>query len=220
MEKLEKIQEVSPQESILKRREIIAPPGFVSVFHETSDESIQEIDRKGLMINTEIKSEDKSMAMKLSEIIDKFRPDALKSFGISRNNIYAHPVSDDDKVIGNGKLLELKVDPRKCYVGDMNIITDIAFNFRKTDKVRTLSKEYWDNLITLDIFLRWYKKAETAEGSETIKNPEEFKDDEPTFTEGRFYLLKNGSDDYPSYIDNPEVLIPQNIPQQHIRVVE
>ncbi|PIR41968.1 MAG: hypothetical protein COV30_00890, partial [Candidatus Yanofskybacteria bacterium CG10_big_fil_rev_8_21_14_0_10_37_15] len=91
--------EIKKRESIFERQEIIAPPNFVSVFHETREEFLPAIDKDGLKINTEVKNIGKAEAMaRKNALIDKFRPKELIIKGISRNNIYAYPFLE----YGNG----------------------------------------------------------------------------------------------------------------------
>ncbi|MBP9822225.1 MAG: hypothetical protein KBC81_02135 [Candidatus Pacebacteria bacterium] len=267
----------SNNESILARKEIIAPPGFVSVFHETKEQFLKSIDTGGLQIGAEVKNVGGAGWMpRRNSAIDELRPEALRAQGVSRiGNIYAYPfleignglsgadqrfikrdinnlkrdfqgfakyypdvlvrrgVKTEEEYIAQmndpaylkkeypGEVLEMKVDPDKCYVGDMYFITLIMEDMRyftEQEAVERNGKEYWKNLITLKDFLTWYRKPEWAENGNDIENADQFKDGEDINTMD-YCLLKGAPDGLPKGIREPEILIPQDIPQVHIRLV-
>lgn len=278
MENQEPHFETRKQESILERREIIAPQNFVSVFHETREEFLSAIDQDGLRGNIEVKNiGDAATMARRNKIIDDFRPEELKARGISRNNIYAYPfleyghgligadqrfikrderslrdqfesfqtyspeflkklgVSSPDEFIRKmtdpeylksqypGEVIEMKVDPQKCYVGDLEYITRIMDDMHRdrseSEATQRQAEEYWGNLITLEDFLRWYRKPEWAEDGNSIKDAEEYKGGEPLGT-SEFCPIKGAPDNFPWRIYQPEILIPENISQDHIRLVK
>lgn len=278
MENQELHFEAKKRESISERQEIIAPQNFVSVFHETREEFLPAIDRDGLKGNIEVKniSEAEAMARK-NAIIDNFRPEELKTKGISRNNIYAYPflehghgligadqrfvkrderslrdqfesfqtyssdflrklgVSTPDEYVRKmtnsdylksqypGEIIEMRVDPQKCYVGDLEYITRIMDDMYRgrseSEATQGQAEEYWKNLVTLEDFLKWYRKPEWAEDGDSIKDADEYKDGEPLGT-SEFYPIKGVPDNFPWRIHQPEILIPEDISQDHIRLVK
>jgi len=227
------------KESILTRDKIEAPANFVSVFHETKEEFIESIDKGGLKLDTETKNIGDSDEMVLrNRLIDKYRPKKLQQFGVSRQNIYAYPYLEHGHGLGGaankfakdhrrfqreqpGEILELKVDPAKCYIGRMEYITNIHADIAQgllpeEEAIEFWAKEYWDQIITLQDFLKWYKKPEFDEEGEPI-NPQDYKV-EPV--RDIFYLLKDAPEELAQQIEIPEILIPEDIPQKHIKVVK
>lgn len=278
MENQEPHFETKKPESILERQEIIAPPNFVSVFHETKQEFLPAIDKTGLITNIETKNIGEAEAMaRRNAIIDNFRSEELKVKGISRNNIYGYPfleyghgligadqrfIKRDERFLRDefetrqkyspdflhklgantldeyvrkmtdpeylksqypGEVIELKVDPQKCYVGDLEYITRIMDDMHRgrteNDAVQQQAEEYWKNLITLEDFLKWYKKPEWAEDGNSIKDTDDYKDGEPLGA-SEFYPIKGAPDNFPWRIHQPEILIPENIPQDHMKLVK
>lgn len=122
-----------------------------------------------------------------------------------------------------GEIIELKVDPQKCYVGDLKYITrimdDIHRGWSENEAAQQQAEIYWKNLITLENFLKWYKKPEYTEDGNSIKDADEYKGGEPLGT-SEFYPIKGAPDSFPWRICQPEVLIPENVPQDHIKLVK
>lgn len=121
-----------------------------------------------------------------------------------------------------GEIVEFKVDPQKCYVGDLEYITrimdDMRRGFAEDEAAQQQAMEYWNNLITLDDFLKWYRKPEWTEDGNDIKDIDEYRDGEPLETSA-FYPIKGTPNDFPQLIHQPEILIPEDIPQRHIKLV-
>ncbi len=278
MKNQEQSFETKKRESILERQEIIAPPNFVSVFHETKEELLPAIDQGGLKTNIETKNIGGAESMvRRNAIIDSFRPEELKAKGISRNNLYGYPfleyghglVGADQRFIKReerflrdgfetmqkyspdflrklgvdspeayvtkmtdpqylksqypGEVIELKVDPKKAYVGDLEYITRIMEDMRRgwteNEAAQQQAEEYWKNLVTLEDFLIWYKRPEWAEDGESIKDADNYRDGEPSGT-SEFCPIKGAPDSFPWRIQQPEILIPEDVPQEHIMLVK
>ena len=122
-----------------------------------------------------------------------------------------------------GEVLEVKVNPEKCYVGDVqyiNKIVQIGAQFSDADKkhVQEYAEAYWKNMITLKEFLEWYKKPEWDESVNDIKDCEQYRD-EWVDTSNEYSVLKGAPEHFPDHIEVPEILIPTSIPQAHIRVL-
>ncbi|MFA5188133.1 MAG: hypothetical protein WC460_02090 [Patescibacteria group bacterium] len=266
-----------PQESIITRDKIEAPPNFVSVFHETKIEFLPPINQTGLKARIESKGKGRNEEMKKrNKLIDQYLPENLKKLGLSRNNIYAYPflerghgllgadrrfIKKGDFAIGQeftafsegaryilkemgvktlaeykakvndpvylknkypGEVLEIKVDPEKCYVGDLEYIVRIQDlmdrGWTREDAGEEQAKYYWQKLITLKDFLKWYREPEWAEDNNNIKNAEDFK--EEIYSASDYHLLKGAPDNLPETIYHPEILIPADIPQKHIKLVQ
>ena len=263
--------------SLLERQEIIAPPNFVSVFHETKEDSLPSIDQSGLRVDVETKNIGEHGTMqRRNALIDALRPEELKAKGLSRSNIYAYPFLEEGhglfgadqrfirrderdlkdsfersqkyspdflKKLGTptveeyirkitdpaylkseypGEVIEMKVDPDQCYVGDLYSITLIMEDMRwftEQEAIERNGKKYWDNLVTLKDFLTWYRKPEYAENGNDIQDAEQFKDGEDVNTM-MYCLLKDAPDTLPKEIKDPEILIPKDIPQDHIKLVK
>ncbi len=270
------------KESIRERKEIKAPAGFVSVYHETTAAAIPTIDSNGLRHGSEKNMSGAEAMDKRNQMIDKYRPEHLIRLGISRNNLFAYPylqyghglmgadlrhvglhkseaglrmmyggdmfermssfwledhgIKTEDELIAKlqdpkfqrelhpeGEILEFKVDPKTSYVGDMEYITRIydnmqRFRFSEDEEVAYQAKQYWEGVVSLEDFLKWYKKPEYAEDGNNYENPEQFKQ-EP-FGGWSFQLLKGAPEGLPEQIQIPEIMIPQDIPQEHIRMLE
>lgn len=266
------------RESILERREIIAPPNFASVFHETKSEFLPAIDKEGLRADIETKNIGSAKEMaKRNALIDQFCPENLKEKGVSRSNIYAYPflergngffgaaerfkerkeerlraefedyqkyspqslrkmevntAEEYAKKMTNpeylrakypGEVIELKVAPQKCYVGDLENITRIMdltrHGWPEDEAVEWQAKIYWRDLMTLEEFIKWYKEAQWAEDGDSIRDADQFRDGEPLGAYD-FYPIKGAPKNFPWRIIQPEILIPENIPQDHIRIIK
>ena len=122
-----------------------------------------------------------------------------------------------------GEVIEMKVDPQKCYVGDLEYITrimdDMYRGWSESEATQHQAEEYWKNIITLEDFLRWYKKPEWTEDGNEIKDADEYRDGEP-LTTSEFYPIKGAPKNFPRKIHQPEILIPEDVPQDHIRLVK
>ena len=145
--------------------------------------------------------------------------------GVNTPDEYVEKMTDPEYLKSEypGEVVEMKVDPEKTYVGDLEYITrimdDMSRGWSEHEAVQNQAKEYWGNLITLEDFFKWYKKPEWAEDSNSIKDGDDYKNGEPWSNAG-FYLIKDAPDNLPSMIHQPEILIPENIPQDHIKLVK
>jgi hypothetical protein len=158
------------------------------------------------------------------DLIKKHRPAYLQEIGTPTYEEYVAKMRDPDYLRSRypGEVLQTKVDPERCYVGDLEFITriydDMKHGWSEAEAVETQSAEYWKKAISLKDFLKWYKKPEWAEDGDSIKDAEEFKDGEPDTASG--YLLRTGAPDhFPNKIDTPEIMIPDDIPQEHIKLL-
>lgn len=182
-----------------------APKGWVSVFRESSVEELMFIVREGLSVfHEEVRD---SGILQEMEMLDRFRPKRIVDRGISRMDaISAIPSAMGGSMPLSGRrvLLEMKVDPRECFVGDMdylNYAVPFGGGGRRADgRYRSAFRRYWDSLITLSDFLKHYTKVSMPEGDHWLKV-----DRAPLRLPDAFF--------------SPEVLIMSpNVSAQHIRI--
>lgn len=190
--------------SIRNRKEVIAPTHFVSVYHELRDiTALDAIDREGLQVSP---SDLHGYGMaRRNALIDFHRTEALRAKGARRKSVYACPSIKNGSGFSTleelqGRTLEMKVDPRTCFVGDMEQVSRIQDritfdNMSEEAAVERYAPWYWKGMITLEDFLKWYDEGEQG-FSKKPAAPKEL----PTF-------------------ELPEILIPYNIPQEHIKLV-
>ncbi|HBU28040.1 TPA: hypothetical protein DEB00_02910 [Candidatus Uhrbacteria bacterium] len=259
--------EKDPSTSIFTRQEIIAPKDFVSVFHETSPQRLQDIDAYGLHFDVEVRNfSNPTLISAFNDILNKARPEWAKQAKLDRGQVlFAYPnlelghgmggLADErfndkkhiatfetiqkynpedlqkhgittweeyrDYVISEiqqskktqGALLELKVDPTTSFVGDLKLIEDARFFADRTLREQALTN-YWLSVIAFTDFQKWYKiPTENEQGID-----EELRD--PSGWGGRGYMAIKGAPAHlPDAIVTAEIMIPQDIPQEHIRVV-
>lgn len=183
-----------------------APKNWVSVFRETSLDELLYIAREGLTAyHQEVKHPDMLQEM---ELLDSFRTEKAIKNGISRiEAIAAMPNEDHDPYNGFGRrsvTLEMKVDPKDCYVGDtdyLNYAMPYANSRRSgAEKFRSAFTKYWDSMIPFLSFLKYYTKVELPEG--------------------HHWLKKSGAPrQLPDAIFAPEVLVmTPSVSAQHIRI--
>jgi hypothetical protein len=147
----------------------------------------------------------------------------IAKLGVKTAEEYIGKVTDPEylKKVYPGEVIEMKVDPEKVYVGDLNFITQIQEGLRwytEQESVEANGKDYWASIVSLKDFFRWYRYPEYAENGNDVKTSEEYKDGKDVNTMA-YCLLKGAPDYLPSEIKLPEILIPQDIPQEHIKLV-
>lgn len=185
-----------------------APRGWVSVFRESSLDELLRIARDGLGVPPpELRLPEMRDEM---ELLDRFRPPHLVRQGISRlDAIYATPTTETPKLPFRKEhiVLEIKVDPAECYVGDMDFITCLipfigVRGRANLEKYRGAFRRYWETVISLKEFRRSYRRVETDDGEH--------------------WMLKSGSrKDLPKTFFEPEVLVmTPRISQRLIRIVK
>jgi hypothetical protein len=184
-----------------------APKHWVSVYRESSLDELLRIAKGGLSVPPpEMRLPEMRDEM---DLLDRFRPADLVRRGVSRlEAIYAAPTTETPKLPFRKEhiVLELKVDPVDCYVGDMDFITClipfIGVRGRSgLEKYRGAFRKYWESVIPFKEFRRSYRCLETADG--------------------RQWVLKPGArKPLPRTYFDPEVLVmTHRISQRHIRIV-
>lgn len=183
-----------------------APKGWVSVFRECSLEEIVRIGREGLSPSPpEMRPPDFRQEM---ELLDAHRPAALVKQGVSRlNAIYAVPTPDTPKLPHRHEhiVIEVRVNPEECVVGDMDFITAIipfigAQRFGM-DKYQGAFRKYWESVIPFADFLRHYRRTETFAGSQ-------------------WFAKRSAPPRLPKMFFAPEIMVmTPTISREHIRIV-
>jgi len=184
------------------------PDDYVSVYHTTYSDAVKSIDNNGLLTTKQIKNQ------AAQAYIDRYRKSVNPKYqgdveNISRANcIYAFLDKDEYKNQFGGRsdggliTLELKVDPKNCYIIDFELSTrtllvaltqNSPYNLSASSFTIDSFRDYWSQVVSLTDYLEYYENG----------------------------LLKEGAPDgFPDYIENPEVIITKNVPQSHIRKVE
>lgn len=215
---------------IVEREVINAPSSYVSVYHESKTNRLNQIEREGLVPGREPNIMDNYQMKRKNAAINQVRPANLIELGISRENLYAYPFLEyghglsgaperftdankgrDKRQLERdfpGEVLEIKVDPEHAYVADMELINQIAYAIERSNKplqevARVYGKEYWSTLMSLKDFLTWFKKPEGVDDYSL-----------------RPFTRKEGApDSLPDSMMIPEVLIPKPVPPDNIRVL-
>jgi hypothetical protein len=256
-------------ESIRNRDTIDAPPNFVSVYHETRLDALDDIDTYGLQYDTENSNfmdspqNKEGVLASLNKTLEKLRPDWAKKAGLDRRQVIygyldletghgmggyadeafsdrkhqdtfetmrkygpetlekfsvttwkewkAYVLSEIQKRKAGGAILELKVDPKACYVGDIHNIEEARYPDLPQDVREERLQQYWDSMITLEDLQRWYRVPHADEDlNQDLADPTLFRG---------FAKLKEAPANLPDEIDQPEVLVTKDVPQKHIRMV-
>ncbi len=148
----------------------------------------------------------------------------LQEYGINSLEDFITHRTDPEKLRNDypGEVIEMKVDPERCYVGDLEHVTrimeDMSRGLSEKEALSQQAEQYWLKLISLADFLRWYRKPEWSDNGEDIVNAEDYQE-EPWLATG-FHLLKGAPDNLPTEITTPEILIPEDVPQAHIKLVK
>jgi len=148
---------------------------------------------------------DEKMLRDQFETFRTYSPNYLRKLGTSTPEEFIKKMTDPEYLRREypGEVLQIKVDPKKCYVGDVEYITrimdDIHRGFTESQAVQLEGEIYWICMVTLEDFLKWYRKPKGAYS---------------------YTLLKDAPNNLPSEFILPEILIPENVPQNHIKLVK
>jgi len=184
-----------------------APKHWKSVYRPCTIEELMRVAREGLTVpSPNLRPADHRTEL---ETLDRFRPAAVARSGLSRlHTIDASPTPDISKFPfrRDEVVLEMKVDPSECFVGDIDYIAGIApfvdARRRRLEKFSGAFRKYWESMIPLRDFCRYYRKIDTADGTHWILSP-------------------RAPRGLPESIFLPEVLIMnQRISPRHVRVVK
>lgn len=153
------------------------PRSWVSVYRESSLDELLRIARDGLCVpRPEMRLPEMRDEM---ELLDRFRPPQIMKRGISRlDAIYATPTTETPKLPFRKEhiVLEIKVDPAQCYVGDMDFITCLipfmgVRGRSSMEKYRGAFRRYWETVIPFREFRRSYRRVETTDGDHWMVKP-------------------------------------------------
>ena len=153
-----------------------APKGHVSVYREASREELHRIAQEGIAVPPpELRHPDMRAEM---ELLDRHRPAHILRKGISRlSAIYAVPTQETPRLPFRKEffVLEMKVDPKESFVGDMDFITClipfIGASRTGLDKYAGAFTKYWDSVIPLKDFHKHYRRVPTGDGDHWIAKP-------------------------------------------------
>jgi hypothetical protein len=141
------------------------------VFHEGTPNQLESILTNGLKKESRGDKGSDTWIIKTDAYLDARRPKYLIEDGVSRDdNIYAYyptgssvidivdgaPIPIDAFIRAKkGSLLELTVDPRRCYVSDLDTYDAIKAAFSQHESPGTLeqlARSYWNKIIRLDTY--------------------------------------------------------------------
>ena len=136
------------------------------VYHEINPAQLDTILADGLMRSSSGSKTNDMTIVKTDQLLDSYRPDNLRNSGVSReNNLYGYFTVDNkiaDIITGqlvavsdfvaksDQAVLRLTIDPKYCYVSDLDLYDNIRIIIEANDQDPTLpdlAKYYWDNLL-------------------------------------------------------------------------
>lgn len=182
------------------------PKGWRSVFRECPVEDLARISREGMKPTPEeARHPELSREMKL---LDRCRPARLVRQGISRSAAISGvpALANTGQALGGDRVvLEMKVDPARCYVGDadflLNFLPFVGTDRETLERYRGLFRQYWKSVIPMEEFRSGYVRVETAGAPHWIAK-------------------KGVTAGQPRTFFAPEVLVMVSvIPKRHLRIV-
>lgn len=152
-----------------------APRNWVTVYRECSIDELARIAKEGLRVpEAEMRHPNNRQEM---ELLDKFRPEHIEQMGVSRlKAIYAVPTPETPRLPYKKEraILEMKVDPRNGFVGDMDFITALIpfINARGSgvEQYHGALRRYWESVIPLENFYQNYYHTESSSGANWVRN--------------------------------------------------
>jgi hypothetical protein len=146
------------------------PADWVTVWRECSPEELIVVTQHGLAVPAPANRPPEYRQE--MELLDSFRPSVVSERGISRlRSIYASPSPEDVPCLPHRRerlVVEMRIDPRQAYVGDMDFITGlISFmgaNKFGIEQFHGAYRKYWDSVMPLTYFLDRYRREDTADG--------------------------------------------------------
>ena len=184
------------------------PADWVSVWRECSPEELARAAKRGLSVSLpEMRPPEIRQEM---ELLDSFRPESIIQQGISRlNSIYASPSPEDVPQSPHRQeriVVEMRIDPKEAYVGDMNFITClipfIGASRVGMDRFHGAFRKYWESIVPLGDFMRLYERIEKPDGSCWMNYHSE-------------------DDSVPKIFSAPEIMIlTPTISEKHIRLLK
>lgn len=143
----------------------------MKVYHEIRPETLESALKNGLVCTSRGDKGDDTAIVNTDKFLDNHLPRALAQQGVSRdNNLYAYVHTDGAVIdITNGahvpidtfvasskqQVLELDIDPERCFVSDLDSYDALKSAFEHpTDqpKLELLAKSYWNKVTPLSQF--------------------------------------------------------------------
>lgn len=143
----------------------------MKVYHETTLNTVGSMLANGIKKSETGSKSDEKAIIKTDALLDEYRPHHLKEAGVSRqDNIYCYLRTGDSIVeIINGDhvalrdfvthsdqaVLEIEVDPNRCYVSDLDTYDALknTINSGKDKKrINELATSYWHKVVKLSDF--------------------------------------------------------------------
>ena len=137
-------------------------------YHEIKSSSLSEVLENGLKCTSRGEKGDDHDIIQTDTLLDKYRPDSLRTAGVSRdNNLYAYTAVNGKIVnITDGThvdihdfvkksrqtVLKLATDPRRCFVSDLDAydrVIDAIKSHKSAESLKMLANEYWSRLTPL-----------------------------------------------------------------------
>jgi hypothetical protein len=137
------------------------------IYHVVNSDAVDAILKEGLKRVSRGEKGNDNAIIKTDAFLDNLRPQTIEMAGLSRNNnIYGYlpvkdrvidirdgKVVDKEKIINSGNtLLQLTIDPKRCYISDLEIYDAIKdqFDSKKDTHLTRLASKYWSNVTRLD----------------------------------------------------------------------
>lgn len=146
-------------------------------FHELSPDAAQAALERGLLQGTSGEKTDDDIAA-TDRFLNARRPQSLIEKGVDRHmNLYCY-LSHGGKIIdiSSGKtlsapaftagrpqsLLQVEVDPARCYVSDLDLYDQVMELLKKSDETNAtrLAEQYWANLRLLNHYDWTFRRPE------------------------------------------------------------
>lgn len=141
-------------------------------YHEADPKDLERILSRGLKRTSRGKKGDDNAIIQTDELLDKNRPDEVRSIGVSRDdNLYAYlaivgtiiDITDGtptpiDSFVANSKqaVLELTIDPTRSYVSNLDaydILKRAIEQAAPQQVLHRLASEYWASITRLDHYI-------------------------------------------------------------------
>lgn len=143
----------------------------MKVYHEISPDAVGAALMNGLKRTSRGEKGSDDSIKKADAFLDAHCPAGLKELGLSRdNNLYAY-ISDDEDIVdivdgslvqlkdfishSDQKVLEVRVEPRQCYVSDLDTydaLKNAIENNEDKQIVEQLAHSYWNKIKVLNQF--------------------------------------------------------------------
>lgn len=140
-------------------------------YHEITADSLKSVLKNGLKATDRGKKGDDSTIANTDKFLDERRPETIRTNGVARTAaIYAYLATGTYVIdITDGSharipdfirrsediILELAVEPSRCYVADLDAfdaVMDAIRNNHPSEHQEQLAEKYWQTLVRLDSY--------------------------------------------------------------------